>query len=62
MALEDLALFRNLPHSLVFYPSDAVAVEHAMVLAANYNGIVYIRTGRPDTPVIYENTQQFEIG
>lgn len=62
MALEDFALFRAIPHSLVFYPSDAVAVEHAMVLAANYNGIVYIRANRPDTPIIYENTEKFEIG
>ncbi len=56
MALEDIALFRSIPNSLVFYPSDAVAVEHAMVLAANYQGNVYIRTNRPDTPIIYENT------
>lgn len=62
MALEDFALFRPIPHSLVFYPSDAVAMENAMVLAANYKGIVYIRANRPDTPIIYENTEKFEIG
>jgi len=33
-----------------------------MVLAANYNGIVYIRANRPDTPIIYDNTEKFEIG
>lgn len=62
MALEDFALFRTIPHSLVFYPSDAVAVENAMVLAANYQGLVYIRTSRPDTQIIYENFEKFEIG
>jgi len=62
MALEDLTLFRGIPHSLVFYPGDAVAMEHAMVLAANYPGTVYIRCNRPDTPIIYENNETFSIG
>ena len=30
--------------------------------AARHEGIVYIRTARPATPVIYENTEEFEIG
>ena len=35
MALEDLAMFRSLPGCTVFYPSDAVATERAIELAAN---------------------------
>ena len=35
MALEDLAMFRSLPGCTVFYPSDAVATERAVELAAN---------------------------
>jgi len=62
MALEDISLFRSVPHSLVFYPSDPVSVEWAMVFAANYDGAVYIRCGRPDTPVLYSNTETFHIG
>ena len=42
MALEDLSLFRGIPNSLVFYPSDAVSTEHAMVLCANFKGNTYI--------------------
>lgn len=62
MALEDLAIFRAIPSSTVFYPSDAVACERATELAANKQGIVFIRTGRPACPVIYANDQHFEIG
>ncbi|AXA35800.1 MAG: transketolase [Candidatus Hydrogenedentota bacterium] len=62
MGLEDLALFRAIPNSVVFYPSDAVATENAVALAAEYNGIAYIRTSRPKTPVIYANDEKFEIG
>ena len=35
MALEDLAMFRSLAGCTVFYPSDAVATERAVELAAN---------------------------
>lgn len=62
MGLEDLGLFRALPNAQVFYPSDAVSMEHALVLAANYNGNVYIRANRPATQVIYDNDETFEAG
>nr|XP_037281373.1 transketolase-like isoform X2 [Rhipicephalus microplus] len=62
MALEDLAMFRAIPNSVVFYPSDAVSCERACELAANYKGIVFIRTSRPNTAVIYPNDEHFEIG
>lgn len=62
MALEDLGIFRSVPNSLVFYPSDAVSAERAVELAANYNGPVFIRTSRPATAVIYENNEEFKIG
>lgn len=62
MALEDLALFRAVPGATVLYPSDAVSTEYATELAANIDGIVFIRTGRPALPVIYGNDEKFEIG
>lgn len=62
MGLEDIAMFRTLPGALVLYPSDAIAMEWAMILAVNYNGPVFIRTNRPDTEVFYDNHEQFAIG
>jgi transketolase len=62
MALEDLAMMRAIIGSTVLYPSDAVSAEHAVRLAAEHPGIVYIRTSRPKTPVIYSNDERFEIG
>jgi transketolase len=62
MALEDLGLFRSIPNSIVFYPSDAVSTEYAVELAANCNNMVYIRTSRPNTAVIYKNDEHFEVG
>ena len=62
MGLEDFAMMRSIPGSVVLYPSDAVSCENAVVLAANHKGIAYIRTTRANTPVIYDNSEKFEIG
>merc|ERR1712024_75774 len=62
MALEDLAMFRSLPGCTVFYPSDAVATERAIELAANAKGITFTRVSRPATEVVYDNNEVFEIG
>jgi transketolase len=62
MALEDLAMMRAIQGSTVLYPSDAIATEHAVKLAAEHRGIVYIRTSRPKTPVIYSSDEEFAIG
>ena len=62
MALEDLAMMRAIEGSMVLYPSDAMATEHAVRIAAENHGIVYIRTSRPKTPVIYSKDEEFAIG
>lgn len=62
MGLEDLALFRSIPGSTVFYPSDAVSTERAVELAANTKGLCYIRTSRPNISVLYGNEEEFQIG
>ena len=62
MALEDFAMMRAIEGSSVLYPSDAVSTEHAVRLAAEAEGIVYIRTTRPKTPVIYDADKEFALG
>ncbi len=62
MGLEDIAMFRSLLESTVLYPSDAASTEKLMAAAANHKGLVYIRTTRKDTPVLYPSSEQFPIG
>jgi len=62
MALEDLAMMRPLFNTTVLYPSDAVCAEKLVFEAARTDGIVYIRTGRPKTRVLYDNQEAFPIG
>jgi transketolase len=62
MGLEDIAMFRAILNSVVLYPSDAVSTEKLVEEAAKHNGIVYIRTTRKDTPIIYDKDEEFIIG
>ena len=54
-------MFRSLPGSTVFYPYDAVSTERAVELAANTQGITFIRVSRPATNVFYDNDEVFEV-
>src|SRR5262249_34398294 len=62
MGLEDIALFRPIPGSVILYPCDAVSAERAVEQAARHRGICYIRSSRPKTPVLYSNDERFPIG
>jgi transketolase len=62
MALEDLAMCRAEPNIAVLYPCDGVSAERLVAAAAYHPGPAYIRTSRPQTPVIYKNDEAFPIG
>ncbi len=62
MALEDLAMFRSILDGVVLYPCDAVSTEKLVEQAAKHKGIVYIRTTRGSTPVVYHQDEPFPIG
>ena len=62
MGLEDLAMMRAVVGSVVLYPSDAVAAEKLVEQMTVTNGIAFLRTSRPKTPVIYDNNESFPIG
>ena len=62
MGLEDLAMMRAIAGSTVLYPSDGVSAERLVALAAETPGIVYIRTTRPKTPILYSNDDEFTVG
>jgi transketolase len=62
MGLEDIAMFRSIFNSTVLYPCDAVSCDKLVEQAARHKGLVYIRTTRAETPVIYNQNEQFPIG
>ena len=62
MALEDLAMMRAVPGCAVLYPCDAVSTARLVEAAAGCDGMVYVRTSRPKTPVLYGADDEFAIG
>jgi transketolase len=62
MGLEDIAMFRALDHATVLYPCDAVSAERLTEAGLSQPGIVYLRTTRGKTPVIYEGSEDFPVG
>jgi transketolase len=62
MGLEDLAMFRALDGTTVLYPCDAVSAERLTEAGLEHPGIVYLRTTRGKTPVLYDPSESFPVG
>jgi len=62
MGLEDIAMFRAIHGSVVLHPCDANQTAKLVAALADVDGIAYLRTLRPATPVIYAPDEEFEIG
>ncbi|MDX6513374.1 MAG: transketolase [Gaiellaceae bacterium] len=62
MALEDIASLRAIHGSTVLHPCDANQTAKLVAAMADLDGISYLRTLRPATPVIYGPDEEFEIG
>src|SRR5919199_465602 len=62
MALEDIAAFRAVHGSTVLHPCDANQTAKLVAAMADTEGIVFLRTLRPNTPVLYDADEEFRIG
>ena len=60
--LEDIALMRVLPNMTVVVPSDYNETKKAIFAAADFEGPIYIRLGRPKIPLIMIDDAPFKIG
>jgi transketolase len=62
MALEDLSMFRAVFGSTVLYPCDANQTAQLVAQMMEHDGIVYLRTTREATPVLYGADEEFMVG
>ncbi len=62
LATEDLGIMRCIAGMTVLAPADAASTIKAVKAAADLQGPVYIRVGRDDSPVIFDDSYSFEIG
>lgn len=62
-SIEDFALTTALPKFVVINPADEWATRALVTQAIeDYAGPVFIRTGRPKAPLIYDQNQTFKMG
>jgi transketolase len=62
MGLEDIAAFRAVHGSVVLHPCDGNQTAKLVAAMADVDGIAYLRTLRPATPILYGPDEEFEIG
>ena len=62
MSVEETSLACSLPGFVVMAPADEASTKALVCAAAAYRGPVFIRTGRPKAPLIYNGDRTFEIG
>ncbi len=61
-AIEDIAMMRAIPNMTVIVPADAEETKKVIHAAAEYDGPMYIRLGRPALPQVFDESYTFEIG
>jgi transketolase len=59
-AFEDIAIMRAIPNMTIIVPADAVEMKKAVKACVKYNGPVYLRCIRCETPVIFGEDYEFE--
>ncbi|HKH44171.1 MAG TPA: transketolase C-terminal domain-containing protein [Thermoanaerobaculia bacterium] len=60
--IEDMAILRAMPNLVILSPADAVETYKATWAAAAWDGPVYLRVGRADTPQVYFGDYELTIG
>jgi transketolase len=62
IAMEDLGIIRSIPGIALVVPADSTSTRLATRAAAEWSGPVYIRIGRDSSPVLFDESYNFEIG
>lgn len=60
--IEDIAIMRVIPNMRVLIPSDSTSVKKLTWIISQKYGPFYMRMARSKTPLIYDESQEFEIG
>lgn len=61
-ALEDIAILRGMPRSVVLVPCDPVSAAETADVAYQYPHGVYVRLDRNPAPALYQAGERFSIG
>lgn len=61
MSVEDIGVLRSIPNIVIFEPVDTTQLSKGLIQLADYDGIVYIRMVRKDTPKIFDDDYDFKL-
>lgn len=61
ISLEDIGVLRSIPGIVIFEPVDAVQLKAAMPVINAYDGPVYIRLFRKESPAVFKDDYSFEL-
>jgi transketolase len=62
MGIEDVGLACSLPNFTVVVPADEVSMTKAVEALTQIKGPAYLRAGRPNVPLIYDQGCDFQLG
>src|SRR5262249_24667331 len=62
MGIEDVSLACSLPNFTVVVPADEPSMMAAVPALARIKSPAYLRAGRPNVPIVYENGAPFTLG
>ena len=61
-SIMDIAIMRAMPEMVVMVPADANEAKKMVPLVAEYDGPVYLRIGRAETPLVFNDDHKVKIG
>src|SRR5437879_2683124 len=62
MGIEDVSLACSLPNFTVVVPADEPSMHKAVEALTQIKTPAYLRAGRPNVPIVYENGTPFQLG
>ncbi len=62
LMFDDVAIMRAMANMVVVAPADELETRQAIAAIVEYEGPVYLRLTRPETPILFDDTHRFELG
>jgi transketolase len=59
---EDVSIMRSIPNMVVIVPADAAATRVITKVITEYEGPVYLRLGKDESPQVFDDNYRFAIG
>ena len=62
LIFDDVAIMRAMANMVTVCPVDEVETRQAIKAIVDYDGPVYLRLTRPNSPILFDDTYEFELG